>query len=401
MSRYILRRLGSSLLTLFLFVTLLFFLVNAVVPGDYVTSLGPMTADQAAATRDELGLDRPLQLQYLDWLRSLATLDLGASFEGPEVWVSITAALPSTLLVLAIGLSLAFVLGGWLGRVSAYQRSPLMSGTLTIVAILFLTAFPPALAFVLEHFLQSRFPFELGAFGAIDDQMWFDSGLSPAAVMWRMLVVLSLVYGVLWGIEQLVRRAFRKHVPRLLFLFFMVAIPLLVWRWMGLSDRIFDLAATMTLLLTGVVLLTFGDVLLVTRAAMDDVLLEDYVMVARAKGMPERQVRDRHAARTALLPVLSRFTVSIPYFMTGLVILEAVFGGVGASSGFVSVTQQFFGPPGMGVLIFDAVRTQDTPMIVGSLLVVGFLTVLLRVALDVAHATLDPRIRFNGAGDGN
>ncbi|HJQ77905.1 MAG TPA: ABC transporter permease [Acidimicrobiia bacterium] len=401
MARYIVGRFGSGLLTLFLFVTLLFFLVNALVPGDFVASLGPMTADQAAAVRDELGLNRPLHLQYLDWLRALATLNLGTSFQGPDVWDSITSALPSTLLVLAIGLSLAFVLGGWLGRVGAYQGSSLLSGTMTVVAILFLTAFPPALAFILEHLASTQFPFELGAFGEIDEQMWFGSDLSPVGVMWRMLAVLAVTFALLWGIERLVGRVWRRRMPRVLFLVLMVAIPLLVWRWMGLSARIADLAATMTLLLAGVVLLTFGDVLLVTRAAMDDVLLEDYVMVARAKGMPERRVRDRHAARTALLPVLSRFTVSIPYFMTGLVILEAVFGGVGASSGFVSVTQEFFGPPGMGVVIFDAVRTQDTPMIVGSLLVVGVLTVLLRVALDVAHAALDPRIRLHGAFDGD
>jgi peptide/nickel transport system permease protein len=400
MIRYLLRRLASGLLTLFLFVTVLFFLVDAVLPGDFVTSLGPMTADQAADVRDELGIDRPLYLQYLDWLGSVATLDLGTSFEGPGVWDSISAALPSTLLVLAVGLSLAFVLGGWLGRASAYQRSSLVSGPLTFVAILFLTAFPPALAFTLEHFLQSSFPFEMGSFGAIDEQLWFSSDLTPAGVMWRMLAVLAGVFAVLWGIEQLVRRTLRRDIPRLLFLALMVATPLLLWRWMGLGERVGDLAATMTLLLVGVVLLTFGDVLLVTRAAMDDALLEDYVMVARAKGMPERQVRDRHAARTSVLPVLSRFTVSIPYFMTGLVILEAAFGGVGADSGIVSVTQQFFGPPGMGVVIFEAVRTQDTPMIVGSLLVVGVLTVLVRTSLDVAHAALDPRIRLHGEDDG-
>jgi peptide/nickel transport system permease protein len=240
----------------------------------------------------------------------------------------------------------------------------------------------------------------MGSFGAIDEQLWFSSDLTPAGVMWRMLAVLAGVFAVLWGIEQLVRRTLRRDIPRLLFLALMVATPLLLWRWMGLGERVGDLAATMTLLLVGVVLLTFGDVLLVTRAAMDDALLEDYVMVARAKGMPERQVRDRHAARTSVLPVLSRFTVSIPYFMTGLVILEAAFGGVGADSGIVSVTQQFFGPPGMGVVIFEAVRTQDTPMIVGSLLVVGVLTVLVRTSLDVAHAALDPRIRLHGEDDG-
>jgi peptide/nickel transport system permease protein len=384
---------------LFLFVTLLFFLVNMLVPGDFVSQF-ILTADQAAAMREQVGLDRPLHVQYFDWLRSLVTLNLGTSFQGHEVWESISAALPSTLLVLAIGLTLAFTLGGWLGRASAYRGSSLMSGTLTFAAILFLTAFPPALAFAMEEFLRTRLGFtELGVFGRIDEQMWFASDLSPAAVMWRMLGVLALTFSLIWVLERLVRRVLRRRVPRLVFLVMMMGLSLLVWRWMGLTERVFDLAATMTLLLAGVVLLTFGDVLLVTRAAMDDVLLEDYVMVARAKGMPERQVRDRHAARAALLPVLSRFTVSIPYFMTGLVILEAVFGGVGASSGFVSITQQFFGRPGMGVVIFDAVRTQDTPMIVGSMLVVGVLTLLLRVALDFAHAALDPRIRLHRGGD--
>jgi peptide/nickel transport system permease protein len=399
MARYTLNRVGSGLLTLFLFVTLLFFLVNMLVPGDFVSQF-ILTADQAAAMREQVGLDRPLHVQYFDWLRSLVTLNLGTSFQGHEVWESISAALPSTLLVLAIGLTLAFTLGGWLGRASAYRGSSLMSGTLTFAAILFLTAFPPALAFAMEEFLRTRLGFtELGVFGRIDEQMWFASDLSPAAVMWRMLGVLALTFSLIWVLERLVRRVLRRRVPRLVFLVMMMGLSLLVWRWMGLTERVFDLAATMTLLLAGVVLLTFGDVLLVTRAAMDDVLLEDYVMVARAKGMPERQVRDRHAARAALLPVLSRFTVSIPYFMTGLVILEAVFGGVGASSGFVSITQQFFGRPGMGVVIFDAVRTQDTPMIVGSMLVVGVLTLLLRVALDFAHAALDPRIRLHRGGD--
>jgi peptide/nickel transport system permease protein len=394
-----LNRVGSGLLTLCLFVTLLFFLVNMLVPGDFVSQF-ILTADQAAAMREQVGLDRPLHVQYFDWLRSLVTLNLGTSFQGHEVWESISAALPSTLLVLAIGLTLAFTLGGWLGRASAYRGSSLMSGTLTFAAILFLTAFPPALAFAMEEFLRTRLGFtELGVFGRIDEQMWFASDLSPAAVMWRMLGVLALTFSLIWVLERLVRRVLRRRVPRLVFLVMMMGLSLLVWRWMGLTERVFDLAATMTLLLAGVVLLTFGDVLLVTRAAMDDVLLEDYVMVARAKGMPERQVRDRHAARAALLPVLSRFTVSIPYFMTGLVILEAVFGGVGASSGFVSITQQFFGRPGMGVVIFDAVRTQDTPMIVGSMLVVGVLTLLLRVALDFAHAALDPRIRLHRGGD--
>lgn len=399
MTRYVLGRLGSGLLTLFLFVTLLFFLVNIVVPGDFVSQF-ILTGDQAEELRGQLGIDRPLYVQYFDWLRSLVSLNLGTSLGGADVWGAITAALPATLVILVVGLAVAFVLGGWLGRFSAYGQSSFLSGGMTFMAVICLTAFPPALAFMMEDALRRDLGFfHLGAFGSIDEDLWLQGELTPAGVLWRMLAVIGVTLLALWLLDRLLARRWTGRLRRPVFYVAMVVVPLLVWRSMGLTDYVFDLAATMSLLLAGVVVLTFGDVLLVTRAAMDDVLLEDYVMVARAKGLPEHRVRDHHAARTALLPVLARFTVSIPYFLTGLVILEAVFGGVGAGSGFVGITRQIFGPPGMGVLIFDAVRTQDTPLIVGSLLVVGVLTLLLRIGLDVAHAALDPRIRFGKAGD--
>jgi len=111
MVRYTGRRLVSGLLTLFLFVTLLFFLINMIIPGDWVSQF-ILTAEGAEALREELALNRPLWQQYLSWLEGLMTLNLGASFGRGDVWDAIVAALPSTLLVLAIGLTLAFVLGG-------------------------------------------------------------------------------------------------------------------------------------------------------------------------------------------------------------------------------------------------------------------------------------------------
>lgn len=402
MTRYVLGRLGSGLVTLFLFVTLLFFLVNIVVPGDFVTSFGPMSAEAGQAARESLGLDRPLPLQYLDWLTALATLDLGISFNGPPVWETIRETMPVTLLVLVVGLGTAFVLGGWLGRIAGHRGNSLLSGSLVFVAIALLTAFPPTLAIALEQGATELLGFRrAGEFGSLEyGDLWLFSGvdpgrfLSPPDVIWRMLIVFAVTAAVLWIAELAVSRALRRRLPVWLFLIAMIAIPLLSWAQMGLSRYAFDILAASALLILGILVLTFGDVLLITRAAMDDVMLEDYVMVARAKGLPERRVRDRHAARVALLPVLSRFTVSVPYFLTGLVILEAVFAGAGIA-GTVPFLQRFEGPRGLGAVLFDAVRLQDTPMIVGGLLVVGVLTLLLRTALDVAHAALDPRIGFN------
>lgn len=401
MTRYVLGRLGSGLLTLFLFVSLLFFLVNAVVPGDFVTSFGPMSADDAAAAREALGLDRPLHVQYFDWLTSVFKLDLGISFSGQPVWEAIVETMPMTLLVLVTGVGFAFLLGGWLGRVAGHRGTSFLSTSMTFVAIALLTAFPPTLAIALEEGATELFGFRrAGEIGSLEyGDLWLFSGLdptqflTPADVVWRMLLVLGITAIALWLIEAFVTRVLRRRLPIWVFLTAMLAIPIVVWSQMGLTEHVIDIVAATSLLIIGILVLTFGDVLLVTRAAMDDVMLEDYVMVARAKGLPERMVRDKHAARVALLPVMSRFTVSVPYFLTGLVILEAVFAGAGIA-GTVPFLQRFEGPRGLGVVLFEAVRLQDTPMIVGGLLVVGVITLLLRVALDVAHAALDPRIRF-------
>lgn len=402
MARYVFNRLLSGLLTLFLFVTLLFFLASVVIPGDFVTSLGIMPAEQSAAIREELGLNEPLYVQYWSWLTSIATLSLGDSFGRGPVWDAVREALAPTMVVLGLGLLIAFVLGGWLGRTAGYRDRSLFAGSATIVAIICLTIFPPALAVAMEQGIQRTAGWwGLGEISGFDSELWLGSELSPSGVLWRMFFVFAATALILWLAETLIWRFARRRVPIWVFVIGMVAVPVVAWSQMGLSGRAVDLAGTMSLLLIAVVLLTFGEVLLVTKAAMDDVMLEDYVMVARAKGLPEHQVRDRHAARTALLPVLSRFTVAIPYFLTGLVILEVVFGASGGGGlQTPGLLMRFNAPAGLGTLLFDSLGDQDTPLLLGALLVVGVITLLLRIVLDVVHAALDPRIRFNGGFDG-
>lgn len=401
MARYILNRVLSGLLTLFLFLTLLFFMANLVIPGDFVTSLGPMTGADANALREELGLNRPLYEQYFDWLGSLLTLDMGESFAQGPVWEAVRLAMAPTLVVLTIGLLVAFVLGGWLGRTAAYRGSSYFTGWMTFIAIVCLTLFPPALAIAIEQgILRNSGWSALGRLAEIDGDTWLGFALSPNQTLWRVFFVFLASAVVLWIIEGLVWRITHRRMPRWVFLIAMVSLPLLVWSQMGIADQVIDLAGTMSLLIVAVVILTFGEVLLVTKASMDDVMLEDYVMVARAKGLPDHRVRDRHAARTALLPVLSRFTVAIPYFLTGLVILEVAFGG-GANLPIANITMRFQAPVGLGSLLFGSLSSQDNPLLIGALLIVGLLTLLTRIVLDVVHAALDPRIRFVGGADGN
>jgi peptide/nickel transport system permease protein len=123
-------------------------------------------------------------------------------------------------------------------------------------------------------------------------------------------------------------------------------------------------------------LLSFGEIMLIMRTSMADTVFEDYVFAARAKGLQEKSVRDRHAARTAMLPVMARMVSSTPYLLAELVMVE--------TSAKVS---------GMGTTLLYAVGRQDLPTSLGSLMIIGMISLVSRLVLEVAQAALDPRLR--------
>jgi peptide/nickel transport system permease protein len=168
----------------------------------------------------------------------------------------------------------------------------------------------------------------------------------------------------------------KRHLPGVVF------FPLLVAGWAG-SWYAFDLASSAievlrkaALPILTYTLLSFGEFMLITRTAMVDTLHEDYVLTARAKGLTDRAVRDRHVARNAMLPVISRLVVSLPYLMTGAAMIE-----------------QTLNWAGVGWMLFFAVGMQDIPLAIGAGLVIGLLSLVARLSLDVLQAFFDPRIR--------
>jgi peptide/nickel transport system permease protein len=115
----------------------------------------------------------------------------------------------------------------------------------------------------------------------------------------------------------------------------------------------------------------------IMRSSMTEVLKEEYVTTARAKGLPASTVREKHAARNALLPVLSRLVITLPYLLTGIVIIEDSLNW-----------------PGVGSWMWLSLYWQDIPVVMGILLVVGFISLVARLFLDILAAYLDPRIRY-------
>ena len=397
MIAFLARRFVGGVITLAIFVAGLFFLVSLLLPGDW-TSQFIMTAEARAALQESLGIDRPIHEQFWTWVSNVAVLDLGTSFGGEPVWTAVRQAMATTLFVFVAATLVAFPLGFWLGRTVAWNQKPWVAVPSTGIAVLFFTAFPPAIAFLIERGITNLLSAQtLRTITELDADRWaFERGgrfrpppatteglegaLTPPQALWRMLAIAFAVFVVVlvvrWLVRALTGRLLSPGVVALL-----IGVGALVgWRLSGFSGQAFDIASTMLLLIGALVLLSYGEILLVTEAAMFDTREEDFVLTARAKGLPEQAVRDRHSARAAILPILSRLVVSLPYFLTGLVILEYVFQVEG----------------GLGSLIFRAITNQDTPLIVGAMVMVGALTLALRLALDVAIAALDPRVRLTG-----
>jgi peptide/nickel transport system permease protein len=139
----------------------------------------------------------------------------------------------------------------------------------------------------------------------------------------------------------------------------------------------FDIAHHSVLPIATLTLVAFAGVMLLTRGSMLETLREDYILTARAKGVPEHDIRDRHAARNALLPVVTSFVLGLAFIIGGGVVTETVFSW-----------------PGMGQLLLGATLIEDIPLATGALGFIGILALFAHLLVDVLYAVLDPRIRI-------
>ncbi|MCK9375720.1 MAG: ABC transporter permease [Syntrophobacterales bacterium] len=319
---YILKRLGF-MIPMLLGITLVSFMVIHLAPGtptDMQTTLNPKASLEAQKRLRELyGLDKPLMVQYWDWLSRVSTLDFGRSFSPDRrpVWdkikerVGITLGLNFMSLIIILGVSIP------IGVIAAYRA-----------------------------------------------HSWFDKGTT-------LFVFFGFAMPTFW-------------LALLLIMFFGVYLD-----WLPISgltslnfhqftfwQKLQDLAAHVTL---PVLVAAFGGLAGMSRymrGNMLEVIRQDYITTARAKGLPERVVIFKHALRNALLPVITILGLSVPGLIGGSVIFESIFA-----------------IPGMGQLFYGAVMARDYPLVMGELVIGAVLTLLGNMLADVGYALVDPRIR--------
>jgi peptide/nickel transport system permease protein len=387
MARYLIRQAVLSLVKLFLFATVMFFLIQIVMPGDFVDqfSLFASRAEQKAM-REQLGLHLPIWQRYVDWLNKLVHLDLGTSFTGGPLVEIMKRTIPPTLLVFVTGTALAFGIGLWLGKRTAWRGSGFLSRLTTLGGITLFTSFPPWIAYLVAYFLTGGRDFvimgergglRLRGFHSLRSDIWEDVIISPSGVAFRMFVTAVAATLLIVLFNRLVARALGRGLPAAANLLMIAGLTVASWYALGIQDAAFDIARISWVAVLTYTVLSFGETMIIMQSSMTETLKEEYVTTAHAKGLPASVVRERHAARTALLPVISRLVISLPYLITGVVIIESSIGW-----------------PGIGSAMWNALYWQDMPIVMTVVLFVGVLSLGARLVLDVIIATLDPRIRY-------
>ena len=382
MTGYLVRRLIQIIITFLAFLTLVFFLVQAQ-PGDFASfyatnpKIPPESRQQIAAS---FGLKDPIWKQYFRYVGNFFTGDLGTSFAHyPRQVVSILIErAPRTILLFVTATVVSFYFGFALGKLIAWYRGRTLEYVSTIGGVYLYTVFTPwfgLLMIWLFAFKAGWFP--MGKF--LDPLLWRTATVDANYVFHRMIAT-AAAFGIFAFVVAFIgRRLHWKYSTPLVFSVLLagVGFTLLGWVLGGIGYLAWDIIRHMVLPVLVLTLISFAGTMLLMRNSMLETMREDYILTARAKGLPEKVVRDRHAARNALLPVITSFVFSLAF---------AIDGGV--------ITETIFSWPGMGLTLLDAAVMQDMPLAVGAFVFTGVFALVAHVVADVLYAFLDPRIRY-------
>lgn len=382
MRNYILKRLGQNVLTFILFLTAVFFLLDAQ-PGDFgnlYLNDPRLTPEQRQVLRARLGLDKPVMERYVGWLGNAVRGDFGISFSNyPRPVLEVIAErAPRTILLFLSSTVLSYYVGFLMGKVLAWRRGGLVEYSSTIGGVVLYTSFLPWFALLMIYLFSFTLGwFPLGKF--IDPVLWREAPVSANYVFLRILLT-ALIASLALFAAALISQRFGPAVRRRArwgSLGIVALVTALYWLSTGVSRYALDILHHLMLPIMTLALVNFAGVMLLTRNSMLETLREDYIMAARAKGLPEGVVRDKHAARNAILPVATAFVLALAFVMDGGVITETIFSW-----------------PGMGLTLLNAALVEDIPMVIGALVFTGILALTAHLIADVLYALLDPRIRY-------
>jgi len=330
MRAYLMKRLLLAIPTL-IGISLIVFFISQLIPGSPIAmeiykirqsgAPGVDTEKLAAELAKQYDFDKPLPVRYFKWLKGMATLDFGISIkDNRPVWDKIAERIPISLQISFISLLLAYLISIPLGVYSSVKQDTWSEGVLTVFLFVL---------YSLPNF-------------------WVAT-----------LLMMFLCGGQFWNVFPIAGMSSRGAE----------SLALLPW----LLDRVWHLALP-------VACMTYGSLAFLSRFAksgMLEVIRQDYITTARAKGLSEKTVIFKHAFRNSLIPLVTLAALLVPAMLGGSIIIETIFG-----------------IPGMGQLSFEAILSRDYPLIMGITTIMAVLTLIGLLLSDVLYVLIDPRISF-------
>ncbi len=382
MWKFLGKRLIQMLFTLLLFQAVTYFLIDAQ-PGDIADLLAhdpSIPPGERDRLRAELGLDRPPVERFVKYIGNFYTGNLGVSFnEYPrQVTDIIKERLPRTLVLFFTASIVSFWAGFMSGKILAWRRGSFVEYASTIVGVTLYTVFTPWFALMMIWLFSVQLGW-LPAGKFLSPEVWITAPISANAVFGRLIATGFVGLTVMLAGFIISNKVTRKiRVPlRVASIIVPLSGALLYWTLNGLGVWGGDMLQHLVLPVLTVTLIAYGGNMLLTRTSMLETLREDYILTARAKGLPDKVVRDRHAARNALLPVWTGLVFSIGRSISGGIITETIFSW-----------------PGLGLTLLNASLVADIPVAMGTLTVIAILTLVSHLVADIGYAFLDPRIRY-------
>jgi len=329
MRGYVLRKMVYLVITLFVIISFNFFLFR-IMPGDPAKVLVPRTADVELIQeiRAEFYLDKPLYEQYARYVVSVFQLDFGISTgvrKFADINDIIVPAIFNTILLVGIGTALAIFLGVAIGKFAAWRRGK--------------PADSISMSFALVFYSMPTFLFALVILMVFAGELrWFPS---------------SQAYGEL---------PFVNRPPR--------------YDEMSLFEKIISRGYHLVLPIVAFTLEIMAEFAIIMRNSLTDVLTEDYITTARAKGLSNKAILNDHAMRNAMLPVVTVMAISIGWVLGGTIMVEMVFSY-----------------DGVGLLTWDAVVSLDYPLLQALFLLMAIAVLVANLIADIVYTYLDPRVR--------
>ena len=375
MFKFIVKEIVTSIISILIFLLIMFYGINILIPGDFLTPLRLMLSQaELDALRETLGVNDPLYQRYFRWILGVFNGEITTGGFRQRSGKDIMSTILPTIQVLIPSFTLAFYLSripSIKTPISKLHKNKIFSDTL---ATLFISLFPPIVLFLIDEKIENFYTFIA---------ITFDLEKTPVSILTisenkfdiiLLLFLFSVTLFIVQSLDVLLSNKIRKSG-------FVFSIMILFYIFLFQNDILISdiiLNSKNAFKTIGILSIFFvGEYILINNVITQNIAREPHILTARALGYSKHKIYNKHILRNSFGPFATRLTLGLPYTIASLVIVESTTGW-----------------KGMGSVLYQSIMNQDSNAAMGLFLLLALLTAILRITISVVQVIIDPRVRL-------